>query len=440
MTLEPPIPRDIPLPLPADPVFLQVLLIVAFIAHIAFVNLMVGGSILVFGLQIRGLKDPDYDKLARELATTVTVNKSLAVVLGVAPLLLVNVLYTIHFYTANALTGIAWISLVPSITLAFGGLYLHKYTWDRLAARRRQHIALMLLPIGIFLVVPLVFLGNVTLMMFPERWTEVHGFWGAVLLPGVLPRYLHFMAASLILTSLFCVGYFGRKAYPVETTFEKLSRSDVRKLFYGIALLVSLAQFVFGPIVLVSLPSIGFSGSVLFSIGSGATLAVPAVYWMWQEYSAPESTGERLPRIAIFLTLTVLFMASGRHMYRGVALADHKRAMNEATAKWTEDAAQAAYEKELGVERATKGESPGQVVFQTNCSGCHGVDKKVVGPPLTEIATIYSNDPGGIVTWARAPGKKRPEAPQMPPFASIGDAKLKAVAEYMLEAGGKAKK
>ena len=161
---------------------------------------------------------------------------------------------------------------------------------------------------------------------------------------------------------------------------------------------------------------------------------------MWKEYSAPESTGERLPRIAIFLTLTVLFMASGRHMYRGVALADHKRAMNEATAKWTEDAAQAAYEKELGVERAQKGESPGQVVFQTNCAGCHGVDKKVVGPPLTEIATIYSNNPGGIVTWARAPGKKRPEAPQMPPFASIGDAKLKAVAEYMLEAGGKAKK
>jgi len=440
MSFETPIPRDIPLPMPVDPHVLEVLLIVAFVAHIAFVNLMVGGSILVFGLQVRGLKEPDYDKLARELATTVTVNKSLAVVLGVAPLLLVNVLYTIHFYTANALTGMAWISLVPAITLAFGGLYLHKYTWDTLAAHRRRHIALMLLPIGIFLVVPLVFLGNVTLMMFPERWTEVHGFWGAVLLPGVLPRYVHFMSASLILTSLFCVAYFGRKAFPVETTFEKLSRSDLRKLFYGVALIVSLAQFVFGPIVLVSLPSIGFSGSVLFSIGSGATLAVPAVYWMWKEYSAPETTGASLPKIAGFLTLTVLFMATGRHMYRGIALADHKRAMSEATMKWTEEATQAAYEKELGLERAQKGESPGQVAFQNNCAGCHGVDKKIVGPPLTEIATIYSNNPAGIVTWARAPGKKRPEAPQMPPFASIGDAKLKSVAEYMLEAGGKARK
>jgi cytochrome c len=45
-----PIPRDIPLPLPANAHFLEVLLIIAFITHILFVNLMVGGSILVLGL------------------------------------------------------------------------------------------------------------------------------------------------------------------------------------------------------------------------------------------------------------------------------------------------------------------------------------------------------------------------------------------------------
>lgn len=41
----------------------------------------------------------------------------MAVVLGVAPLLLINVLYTIHFYIANALTGTAWILLVPGIAV-----------------------------------------------------------------------------------------------------------------------------------------------------------------------------------------------------------------------------------------------------------------------------------------------------------------------------------
>jgi cytochrome c len=39
------------------------------------------------------------------------------------------------------------------------------------------------------------------------------------------------------------------------------------------------------------------------------------------------------------------------------------------------------------------------------------------------------------VTWAKAPGKKRPKAPQMPPFAAVGEERLRQIAEYMLQAG-----
>ena len=76
-----------------------------FLLHILFVNLMVGGSLLTLAYEIRGLRRPELDQLAREIAATVTVNKSLAVVLGVGPLLAINVLYTLYFYTANSLTG-----------------------------------------------------------------------------------------------------------------------------------------------------------------------------------------------------------------------------------------------------------------------------------------------------------------------------------------------
>ena len=79
-----------------------------------------------------GRRRPGFDALAKEIAGTVTVNKSLAVVLGVGPLLAINVLYTVHFYSANALTGAAWIAIVPLVTVAFLVTYLHKYTWDRL--------------------------------------------------------------------------------------------------------------------------------------------------------------------------------------------------------------------------------------------------------------------------------------------------------------------
>ena len=92
-----PLPVDIPLPLPADSVLLQALLVLLFLWHILFVNLMVGGSLLTVAFQIIGRRRPDFDRLARAVAGTVTVNKSLAVVMGVGPLLAVNVYYTVYF-------------------------------------------------------------------------------------------------------------------------------------------------------------------------------------------------------------------------------------------------------------------------------------------------------------------------------------------------------
>lgn len=430
-----PIPRDIPLPLPASQGFLEALLIIAFIAHILFVNLMVGGSILVLGFEIRGLRNRDFDKLARALAMTVTVNKSLAVVLGVAPLLLINVLYTIHFYTANALTGIAWILLVPAIAVTFLLLYLHKYTWERLASLKAVHIAIMGIAVALFLIIPLVFLANVTLMMFPDRWTGIRGFLSALTLPSIFPRYFHFLCASLILTSLFGVWYFGRAKFPAEETFETLTRPALRRIFYSVAFSVSLAQFIVGPLVLFTLPAQGFHSSVVFTILLGACVAIPAVWMMWKELAVPEPHGKRLPFIIGYLSITVLCMAVGRHMYRGVALAEHRAEMQTATRQWVDDSAQAAYDLRMGRERAVAGVSDGQHLFQNTCAACHGVDRRIVGPPLTEIAQIYAGNPDGIVTWARAPGKRRADAPQMPPFASMGDERLRQIAEYMLQAG-----
>lgn len=432
-----PVPRDIPLPLPASPVLLQALLVLAFIAHIFFVNLMVGGSLLTLGFQLRGLRDKDFDVLARELATTVTVNKSLAVVLGVAPLLVINVLYTVHFYTANALTGTAWIMLVPLIAITFLLLYLHKYSWDLLAQHKSVHIAIIALAVVLFLAIPLVFIVNVTLMIMPERWTSVHGFASALTLPNVLPRYFHFVCASLVLTSLFGAGWFSRASFDPASRFERLRKPALRRAFYSVAFAVSLAQFVVGPLVLFTTPTAGLHSSVLVTIFCGVAFAIPAVWLLWKELTAPREDLARYKRIVALLSMTVLCMAMGRQMVRGVALAEHRAAIRLATEQWVDDSAQAAYEQREGRARRASGRSEGEELFRTNCAGCHGVDRRIVGPALTEIAQIYRGDPAGIVTWARAPGKKRADAPQMPAFANLGDARLRAIGEYMLRAGSR---
>jgi cytochrome c551/c552 len=74
----------------------------------------------------------------------------------------------------------------------------------------------------------------------------------------------------------------------------------------------------------------------------------------------------------------------------------------------------------------------------TYCLACHQVDRKIVGPSFVEIAGIHRDNPDGIVEWAINPGKKRPDAIQMPSMAFLGEENLRKIADYILkEAEGK---
>lgn len=428
-----PQPLDIPLPLPTDPVLLQALLVLLFLWHILFVNLMLGGSLLTVAFQIIGRRRPDFDVLAREVAGTVTVNKSLAVVMGVGPLLAINVAYTVYFYSANALTGAAWMSLVPLITLAFLITYLHKYTWDRLAGAPGLHLAIGMVGAGLFLVIPLVFLANINLMLFPGRWLEVQGFWSALSLPNVWPRYFHFLTASVAISALFLLFFFLRGGYPLEQKFQELDRARLRRLFYGIALGASGLQLGFGPLVLFTLPSQGMSWYLIGVISVGVAFALAAMHFMWREIVEP---GQRsMPRATLvftLITLTAFCMGYGRHVYREHALQEHRALVaartqdhgwQTAAAQWREATGQTLVQVPLG-----------QRIFEGTCAACHHVDRVLVGPSLTEIAALYRENPAGIVTWTEAPYPKREGFTAMPAF-KLGEEKLLAVAGYMIDLG-----
>ena len=433
-----PVPHDIPLPLPAPEPLLVVLLVLSFLMHILFVNLMVGGALLTFFFELIGLRRKGYDRLAYFIAETVTVNKSLAVVLGVAPLLLLNVLYTVYFYTANALTGTAWIMVIPLVTMAFLLLYLHKYCWKSLAGHKALHLAILGAAIGIFLLIPLVFLANINLMLFPNRWPDIRGFMSALLLPNVLPRYLHFLAACLAVASLFLVAYFSRAKFQFQRKIG-LPLSLVQKQLYTVALAVTGAQFVIGPLVYATMPSHGISLRMNGVLLLGIVAALPAMYWMWREIADEDGLrGRYLKHICVALSLTVLMMATGRHLYREKALAPHKAQMAAKTERFLEASAAARERASQTVLAEVEGggalaEMDGERLYRTYCAACHALDTRLVGPPLKEIQPIYLGDPEGIVSWAKAPGRKREDYPPMPPM-NLPNAELQAIAAFMLQA------
>lgn len=444
-----PQPADLPLPLPLPAGLLALLLIVFFAAHILFVNLMLGGSLLTLAYEWLGRKRPDCDALAREIAATITVNKSLAVVLGVGPLLCINLLYTVPFYSANRATGDAWMLIVPLVIAAFLLAYLHKYSWERLQAHKAIHLAIGAMASALLLGIPLIFLANINLMLFPEHWTMVQqrGFWAAVALPNVLPRYLHFLLASFAATALFLVWYLTRPGYPLAQRLPGATRAALRRRFYTIALIATLAQLLAGPLVLFTLPTAGLSPLMLGHILGGAGLALLVLWWLWREIeraSDAERLGPGFWRIVIGFSLVVLLMATGRHLYRAQALQPFQAQIAAKSAERQQLAAHYRAHPQRPEEEDPLAALPGYQAFATSCRACHAVDQPLVGPSLRAIAQHYTGPQAiaELMRWTRT--VQQPKLPRdparsatMPAFspAQIDDATLRSIAEFMLEAG-----
>lgn len=433
-----PVPKDIPLPLPLPEWLLVVLLVFSFLLHIIFINLMVGGSLITLWAQIKGLKNKEYDVFAHEIAKTITVNKSIAVVLGVAPLLSINTIYTVYFYSANALTGFAWIMIIPLVTIAFLLTYLHKYTWENLENNKRLHIGIISLAVGIFLIIPLIFLTNVNLMMFPEKWGTIKGFMSALILPNVLPRYFEFLASCIAVTGIFIVWYNNRKAYPVEEIYSSFTRTTVKRIGYSIATLGLGLQILFGFIVLFTLPSKGISFTVIAVMGGAGLLLAYALWNCYLSLQAEANVMDKHFKKIVFSVLTfMVFYGSSRQIYRHNSLEKHQKLMAAHTAEFlrlSKEAREnpAEEEVELEIDPSLGDLAKGSAIFNQYCAACHKLDEKLVGPPVTEMVSIYANNTDGLKNWIKAPGKKRPDYPQMPGFAQLSDDDLNELSKYIL--------
>lgn len=430
-----PTPRDLtlPLPLPAD--LLAVLIVPLFLLHILFVNLMVGGALLTVIYEVVGLYLPRYDRLAKSIGETVTVTKSLAVVLGVGPLLVINLLYTTAWYSANALTGHAWILLLPMLTVAFLLAYLHKYTWDRWQGSRKYlHIATGLGAVVLFLAIPLIFLTNVNLMLFPSKWSEVQGFFSSLRVGNVFPRYFHFLGATLALTGLFLVFRFRRWGSRVPELLPGFDSAFLIRHFYRWTFFVTLAQFVAGPLLLFTLPPGGITPAMLLSIGIGVAVASGVLVMLRHEIRPSNArAGAMFWPISISFLIVVLGMGQGRHLYRAASLESFKAATRTRTAEFRtiEYGVNLALEKPKGAPVVVDY----QVLFERTCSTCHRTNNATLAPSLSEVFSLYGDDIDGVVLWAQKPGRKRSQYGPMPAFGHLPAADLRALAGEMLKRG-----
>lgn len=214
MTINSIVPKDLELVIPGNLGFFEILIVISFLLHILFVNITVGSSVLAVGQEIKGIRKKcvKTDVLAEQLSTHTSVLKSIAVVMGIAPLLLISVMYTQYFYSSTNLIGKAWLSIIVLLIVAFLLLYLYKFSWHKMQGKLKGiHVLIGATGSLILLFIPLIFIVNVVSMLYPEMWRGAEGFFHSlVYYPQVWPRYFHFILASFAATGIYLYFWNGR--------------------------------------------------------------------------------------------------------------------------------------------------------------------------------------------------------------------------------------
>lgn len=191
-----------PDPIPAPGVLFWILLNGFFMIHILLVNIMVGISAITL---ISGLKKKASASLGKDVAQTLPIVIALAVNMGVAPLLFIQLLYGQFIYASSTLMAVFWISAIGLLIIAYTNAYYYKSRFDALSiGSRRFFLGSTVL---LFLTIGFVLSNNMTLMLNPPSWFRYFirpdGFLLNLKDAVLLPRYLHFMTASLAVGGLF---------------------------------------------------------------------------------------------------------------------------------------------------------------------------------------------------------------------------------------------
>jgi hypothetical protein len=216
------IPRPDPVPQAGPSWLFNFLLLLTFFLHILPMNLVLGGSILVFSAKLKGRKSgcEHYRELSRTLSRMLPVSVAYAITFGVATLLFAQILYGRLLYTSSILVGWYWFSLIPILILAYYGTYMSAFR-EKLSSYKGLWVSG--LTAALFGVIAFIFSNNMSLMLHPEtflsRYSASPGGFSLNLTDAtLLPRYLHMVVGALAVTGLF-VAVIGLMRRPTEREF-----------------------------------------------------------------------------------------------------------------------------------------------------------------------------------------------------------------------------
>lgn len=192
------IPYPDPIPVPWG--WFEGLNILTFAIHITLANILLGGAMLAIYGKLRKANSQDVSAVTDRLPTIF----ALTVNFGVAPLLFLQVLYGQFFYTSAILSAVWWMGLTPLLILGYYAFYINQHK-----QKNSPQQGLLFLRAATFMtfMIALILTSILTTMTQPDSWTEYFNNPNGTILnmlePTFIPRFLHYIFASLAMGGLF---------------------------------------------------------------------------------------------------------------------------------------------------------------------------------------------------------------------------------------------
>jgi cytochrome c len=410
-----------------------ILMLIMFL-FVPFISILFGGTALSVYYRRRGLneKNPLFLRFAHDIIETLTINKSMGIILGIVPLLTSVLIFAQLLHNTESpavyyllfsfiLTTIAVILIYTyRYSVTFSGLFdsiknmipednstseiIKNYRdGSRALSYRSGRYGLLLLFVALYL-----FVAGISNTLYPLFSLEV------------IIRFLQFLSAAFTITGgaiFFAFFYWDGGKQKEDDNY----RAFIKKIAVIITFTGAIIQPVFLTYDYIVLPSFALSGAV-FAYGMIAILLLFIVYHLL--YSMIRDAYVKMSGPVFYVLIFSMF---------GVIVKDQLAMGNAAkpnsvilAAKYTE------YLKEIKGENKIAAIVSGEQIYKNICSSCHSFDHKIVGPPYKQTLPQYEGKLDQLVAFIRNPTKKNPDYPAMPNPA-LKPAEAQAIAEWLLK-------
>ncbi|MGC9110166.1 MAG: hypothetical protein ACP5HI_07990 [Caldimicrobium sp.] len=295
--------------LPSPPIVFDFFLVLTFTFHILLVNLVVGSLALVIWGRIK--KEEYWIKLSSSLSRLVVNSISWAIVLGIAPLLFIQVIYDPLWYTANTLSAVWALAFLVFIALAFVFAYCFYLGGGY---EGRGQIIWPFLSLALLLLAGIVIHSLTVTQLHPEKWpsfaiqNNTYISSGKYLHEFEIFRFLHFIFPAFAVTGIWLIFY----SKYFKEKYDSAYLNWVEKLGAKLILVSSLLQAAVGILWLITLPKeLNFISNPYFILA----LIVALLFIAFLFYMQKNPSQYAVPT-ALFLGITVFVMSIAREVLR----------------------------------------------------------------------------------------------------------------------------